>query len=99
MRARLRNPGEAAVAPDFARGPIRATGVCVTSIRPSSPRRTAADAENLILHRTVDHPGRTELVDAHAEPFREKGLAERHPDGAAFGQRLEPALGIGGVLD
>ena len=56
-------------------------------------------ARSLTSDRAVDHPGNAELVDAHAETLGEEGLAERHVDGAAFGQRLELALGVGGILD
>src|SRR5882757_4387036 len=51
------------------------------------------------LRRAVHHPGDAELIDAHAKTLGEEGLAERHVDAAAIGQRLEAALGIGGILD
>src|SRR3954454_3279539 len=51
----------------------------------------------LPLERDVDHPGNAELVDSHAEPFREERLAERHVDAAALEQRRELALGFFGI--
>jgi hypothetical protein len=59
----------------------------------------AYDKKNLIFDRAIDHPGDAELVDAHAESLGEEGLRKRHGDVAALGQRLEPALGIHGILD
>src|SRR5215475_2345474 len=50
------------------------------------------------LRRAVHHPGDAELVGAHAKALGEERLAERHADGAAFGERLEFALGVGGIL-
>src|SRR6266566_5548491 len=55
--------------------------------------------ESVALERAVDHPGNPELVDAHTESLREKGLAERHSDAAAFAERLELALGLGRIGD
>src|SRR5207248_10870845 len=47
----------------------------------------------------VDHPGRPEAVGAHAEAVRPEGLLEGHGDGAALGERLEDALGVGRLID
>ena len=71
----------------------------MTGIMGPCVRRDDVVRSQLSLHRTIHHPGRAELIGAHAESPGEERLAERHSDGAAFGQRLEAALGIGGILD
>ncbi len=49
--------------------------------------------------RNVDHPGDTELVDAHAKSLRPKRFAEGHADRATCGQRIEPAFRLDGVIE
>ncbi len=76
--------------------------ICVTrkAILGASSRRSIRPAgRRSLLHRAVDHPGNPKLVDAHAEALGEEGLPKRHVDAATLCQSLEPAFGIGGVLD
>src|ERR1700709_2543989 len=100
---RLRRVGKGALAPCPPPSPRMewwARGAChLARIRATRwlcpPYATASS----IFQRAIHHPGYAELIDAHAKALGEEGLAERHIFAAAFAQRLEPALGLGGIAD
>src|SRR4029079_4177876 len=88
-------PVRAERTPHPAPPPVPASASCSKERPPKAAYATFSHkgrGESSHIGRAIHHPGHAELVGAHAKALREEGLAERHDDGAAFGERLELAF-------